>query len=172
MLVLRRTSWRLWLLVLLLAAQYNAMAEFKVSQVGAQFMEQTLNLNATLELGLSDKVLFPRPYTVLLHNSKWYPFDSILKALLFPGLGFGLNKIRFGLVGLYLRLTFQPIFSDGFSRCRLFRDSQLKAFKKKAPVLRKLLRRCFPLLIPGINIFSIPGGGEIHDGHTCDSLPN
>lgn len=57
------------------------------------------------ELGLSDRVLFPRPYTVLLHKGKWYPFDSILKALLFPGLGFGLNKIRFGLVGLYLRLT-------------------------------------------------------------------
>ena len=57
------------------------------------------------ELGLSDQVQFPRPYTVLLHNGEWYPFDSILKALLFPGLGFGLNKIRFGLVGLYLRLT-------------------------------------------------------------------
>ena len=57
------------------------------------------------ELGLSDGVIFPRPYTVLLHNGKWYPFDSILKALLFPGLGFGLNKIRFGLIGLYLRLT-------------------------------------------------------------------
>jgi protoporphyrinogen oxidase len=57
------------------------------------------------ELGLSERVIFPRPYTVLLHNGKWYPFDSIMKALLFPGLGFGLNKVRFGLVGLYLRLT-------------------------------------------------------------------
>ncbi|NOY99766.1 MAG: NAD(P)/FAD-dependent oxidoreductase [Chloroflexi bacterium] len=57
------------------------------------------------ELGLSDKVLFPRPYTVLLHNDKWYPFDSIVQALLFPGLGWGLDKIRFGLVGVYLRLT-------------------------------------------------------------------
>ena len=57
------------------------------------------------ELGLSDQVIFPRPYTVLLYKGKWYPFDSILQALLFPGLGFGLNKIRFGLVGLYLRLT-------------------------------------------------------------------
>jgi protoporphyrinogen oxidase len=57
------------------------------------------------ELGWDDKVYFPRPYTVLLYNGKWYPFDSILKALLFPGLGFGLNKIRFGFVGLYLRLT-------------------------------------------------------------------
>ncbi len=57
------------------------------------------------ELGWEDKVYFPRPYTVLLYNGRWYPFDSILKALLFPGLGFGLNKIRFGFVGLYLRLT-------------------------------------------------------------------
>jgi protoporphyrinogen oxidase len=57
------------------------------------------------ELGLEDKVLFPRPYTVLLYNGKWYPFDSIVHALLFPGLGFGLDKIRFGFVGLYLRLT-------------------------------------------------------------------
>ena len=57
------------------------------------------------ELGFEDKVLFPRPYTVLLHNGKWYPFDSIVNALRFPGLGFGLDKIRFGFVGLYLRLT-------------------------------------------------------------------
>ncbi|SRR5581483_8921361 len=57
------------------------------------------------ELGWDDKVLFPRPLTVMYHNGKFYPFDSILKALLFPGLGFGLNKIRFGFVGLFLRLT-------------------------------------------------------------------
>jgi protoporphyrinogen oxidase len=57
------------------------------------------------ELGLGEGVIFPRPYTVMLYKGRWYPFDSILKALLFPGLGFGLNKIRFGLVGLYLRLT-------------------------------------------------------------------
>jgi protoporphyrinogen oxidase len=57
------------------------------------------------ELGWDGKVLFPRPFTVLLHKGKWYPFDSISRALLFPGLGFGLDKIRFGFVGLYLRLT-------------------------------------------------------------------
>jgi len=57
------------------------------------------------ELGLSEKVLFPRPYTVMLHKGRWYPFDSITQALIFPGLGWGINKIRFGLVGLYLRIT-------------------------------------------------------------------
>lgn len=57
------------------------------------------------ELGWSDKVLFPRPVTVMYHQGKFYPFDSIGAALLYPGLGWGLNKIRFGMVGLYLRLT-------------------------------------------------------------------
>lgn len=57
------------------------------------------------ELGLRDKVIFPRPLTVMYFNEKFYPFDSILNALRFPGLGFGLNKIRFGFVGLFLRLT-------------------------------------------------------------------
>lgn len=57
------------------------------------------------ELGWSQRVLFPRPYTVMYHKGKFYPFDSILKAILFPGLGWGINKARFGFVGLYLRLT-------------------------------------------------------------------
>ena len=57
------------------------------------------------ELGLSDKVLFPRPLTVMYYEGKFYPFDSIVKMALFPGLGWGFNKIRFGLVGLFLRLT-------------------------------------------------------------------
>jgi protoporphyrinogen oxidase len=41
----------------------------------------------------------------MLYKNKWYPFDSIINALLFPGLGWGLNKIRFGFVGLFLRIT-------------------------------------------------------------------
>ena len=57
------------------------------------------------ELGWSDKVRFPRPLTVMYHQGKFYPFDSVMAALLYPGLGWGINKIRFGLVGLYLRLT-------------------------------------------------------------------
>jgi protoporphyrinogen oxidase len=69
------------------------------------FQSDSEMLGLIRELGLEDKVIFPRPYTVMLHKGKWYPFDSILHALLFPGLGFGLNKIRFGFVGLFLRLT-------------------------------------------------------------------
>lgn len=57
------------------------------------------------ELGWSDQVIFPRPVTVLYYKGKFYPFDSIAAAITYPGLGWGLNKIRFGLVGLYLRLT-------------------------------------------------------------------
>jgi protoporphyrinogen oxidase len=69
------------------------------------FQSDKYMLSLIRELGWMDQVYFPRPYTVLLHDGKWYPFDSIVKALLFPGLGFGLDKIRFGLVGLFLRLT-------------------------------------------------------------------
>jgi protoporphyrinogen oxidase len=69
------------------------------------FQSDASMLGLIRELGWEDRVRFPRPLTVMYHAGKFYPFDSILKALLFPGLGFGLNKIRFGFVGLYLRLT-------------------------------------------------------------------
>jgi protoporphyrinogen oxidase len=57
------------------------------------------------EMGWSEKVRFPRPVTVMYDQGKFYPFDSIPNALLYPGLGWGINKVRFGLVGLYLRMT-------------------------------------------------------------------
>ncbi len=69
------------------------------------FQSDSEMLGLIRELGLEDKVIFPRPLTVMLYKNKWYPFDSIINALKFPGLGFGLNKIRFGFVGLFLRLT-------------------------------------------------------------------
>jgi glycine/D-amino acid oxidase-like deaminating enzyme len=53
--------------------------------------------------GLAGEGHFPWPQASA--QQQWYPFDSITKALLFPGLGFGLDKIRFGFVGLFLRLT-------------------------------------------------------------------
>ncbi|MBA4376052.1 MAG: oxidoreductase [Anaerolinea sp.] len=57
------------------------------------------------ELGVESKVMIQSPKTVMFYKGNFYPFDSIISALLYPGLGFGINKIRFGLVGLYLRLT-------------------------------------------------------------------
>jgi len=69
------------------------------------FQSDSEMLGLIRELGLEDKVRFPRPLTVMLYKNKWYPFDSIFKMALFPGLGWGINKIRFGFVGLFLRLT-------------------------------------------------------------------
>jgi len=69
------------------------------------FQSDSSMLGLIKELGWMDKVIFPRPLTVMLYKDKFYPFDSIINALLFPGLGFGLDKIRFGFVGLFLRLT-------------------------------------------------------------------
>jgi len=57
------------------------------------------------DLGWQDKVIFPRPYTVVYHKDRFYPLDSVTSAIIFPGLGFGLRKARFGLVTLFLRLT-------------------------------------------------------------------
>ncbi|MEN6436681.1 MAG: NAD(P)/FAD-dependent oxidoreductase [Anaerolineaceae bacterium] len=57
------------------------------------------------ELGLTDQLVIPRPLTVMYHKEKFYPFDSIPAAIMYPGLGWGITKIRFGLVTLYLRIT-------------------------------------------------------------------
>lgn len=57
------------------------------------------------ELGLKERVKFRTPTTVMYHKGKFYPFDSIPAAIAYPGLGFGIHKIRFGLAGVYLRLT-------------------------------------------------------------------
>jgi protoporphyrinogen oxidase len=54
------------------------------------------------ELGWSDQVLFPRPKTVSYHAGKFYPLDSPLAALTFPGYNF-FGMVRFGLVTAYLR---------------------------------------------------------------------
>ncbi|MCL4295962.1 MAG: NAD(P)/FAD-dependent oxidoreductase [Anaerolineae bacterium] len=61
-------------------------------------------LNLINEIGEGDKVFFPRPLTSLYVEGKVYPFDSPARMLLFPKLPL-LPKLRFGLVGLYLRLT-------------------------------------------------------------------
>jgi len=61
-------------------------------------------LNLIKEIGQGDKVFFPRPVTSLYYHGQIYPFDSPLRALLFPKLPL-IPKLRFGLTTLYLRLT-------------------------------------------------------------------
>ncbi len=57
------------------------------------------------DLGLRDKVIYRTPKTVMYHKGKFYPFDTIPTAIAYPGLGYGIHKIRFGLAGVYLKLT-------------------------------------------------------------------
>jgi len=64
------------------------------------------------ELGWSDQVLFPRPYTVAYVKGRFEPLDSPLMALRFFLRNYPLtDMIRFGLATLFLRLTpwWQPL---------------------------------------------------------------
>lgn len=54
------------------------------------------------ELGLQDKVIFPRPKTVSYYEGKFYPLDSPMTALKFPAFNL-LDVARFGFVTVYLR---------------------------------------------------------------------
>ena len=56
------------------------------------------------ELGLSDRVLFPRPVTSNWHEGRIYQHDSIGSALKLPIISWP-AKMRYGLAGLYLKLT-------------------------------------------------------------------
>lgn len=62
------------------------------------------------ELGLQDKVFFPRPKTVVYYNGRFYPLDSPIAALTFPGFTWP-DKIRFGTITAYLRYLapWQPL---------------------------------------------------------------
>ncbi len=64
------------------------------------------------ELGWREDVLFPRPYTVVYTDGEFQPLDSIAEAAKFTLKHFPIWDVaRFGLVGLYLRLTprWQPL---------------------------------------------------------------
>jgi protoporphyrinogen oxidase len=56
------------------------------------------------ELGLDDSLVFPRPITSIWHESGLYQLDSALSALKLPLISWP-AKVRFGLTGIYLRLT-------------------------------------------------------------------
>ncbi len=54
------------------------------------------------ELGLADRLVIPRPKTVVYYREKFYPLDSVLAALTFPGFRF-FDMLRFGFVTAWLR---------------------------------------------------------------------
>ena len=64
-------------------------------------------LGLIAELGWSDQVLFPRPLTVIYHNGRFHPFDSMFTNMpLFLLRHFPpWDVARFGLVGAYLRFS-------------------------------------------------------------------
>jgi protoporphyrinogen oxidase len=70
------------------------------------FQTDSAMLGLIKELGWSDQVLFPRPLTVLYQDGEFHPSDSPLTALKFFMRHYPLlDVIRFGLVGVYLKLT-------------------------------------------------------------------
>jgi protoporphyrinogen oxidase len=62
------------------------------------------------ELGARDRLFFPRPTTSIYHQGRIYPFDSPLRVLRFTPISL-VDRLRVGLVTLYLRLTrnWQPL---------------------------------------------------------------
>lgn len=62
------------------------------------------------ELGWSHRVLFPRPVTAVFHKEQFFPLDSALAVLRFPGLPF-LDRVRLGVVIAYLKFIarWQPL---------------------------------------------------------------
>ncbi len=54
------------------------------------------------EFGLEKKLRFYRPQTVVYHEGGFYPLDSPIAALLFPGFNL-IDKMRFGFVTVFLR---------------------------------------------------------------------
>jgi len=55
------------------------------------------------ELGVSDRLFFPRPTTSIYYGGRVYPFDSPLRVLAFTPISL-VDRLRVGLVTLYLRL--------------------------------------------------------------------
>lgn len=54
------------------------------------------------ELGWQDQVIFPRPVTVVYHQGRFYPLDSPMAVLRFPGIAF-IDRLRVGAAIGYLR---------------------------------------------------------------------
>ena len=66
------------------------------------FASDSEMLGLLTELGLRDQVVFKVPKTVVYHKGDFFPLDSPLAALTFPGFTF-FDMVRFGFVTVYLR---------------------------------------------------------------------
>lgn len=71
------------------------------------FQSDRAILGLIKELGWENQVVFRCPKTVAFHKGSFYPLDSPLAALRFPGFQFPWGMIRFGLVTAYLRYLAQ-----------------------------------------------------------------
>ena len=56
------------------------------------------------ELGMGDKLFFPRPVTSVIYEGEIVPFDSPVRWITFPGFNL-IDVARFGLVSAFLRFT-------------------------------------------------------------------
>ena len=56
------------------------------------------------ELGIKDKLFFPRPITSIIYNDKITPFDYPIRWITFPGFNLW-DVFRYGSVSAYLRFT-------------------------------------------------------------------
>lgn len=61
-------------------------------------------IGLTHEIGMGDKLFFPRPTTSVMYDGRITPFDSPLRWITFPGFNL-LDVARFGLVSAYLRFS-------------------------------------------------------------------
>jgi len=71
------------------------------------FQSDAAMLGLIAELGWSDQVLFPRPYTVIYYKDHFYPFDHMytnMPAFLLRRFS-PIEVVRFGLVGAYLKFV-------------------------------------------------------------------
>jgi protoporphyrinogen oxidase len=74
------------------------------------FGSDDIVLDLSRELGLGDKVFFPRPITAIWQDGDINAFDSVMAVLRYPYLSF-IEKMRVGLVIFYLRVSrnWQPL---------------------------------------------------------------
>ncbi len=57
------------------------------------------------ELGWGNEIVVRRPVTAVYHDNKFYPYDSILSWLVFPGLPFPLRVWNLFIAGVFLKLN-------------------------------------------------------------------